>query len=101
MKKRLIPMLAVLSTMTLLSGCVVGFSFGGGKKDSTNSTTSTTNSSDKTSNNQRPVVDQIQPTIGQQLVDLKKAKDAGAISDAEYEAEKAKLLGNGDKIGNK
>ena len=31
-------------------------------------------------------------TLGQQLVDLKKAKDAGAISDSEYEAQKAKLL---------
>ena len=31
-------------------------------------------------------------TVGQQLVDLKKAKDAGAISEGEYEAKKAKLL---------
>ncbi len=31
-------------------------------------------------------------TIGQQLIDLKKAKDAGAISDEEFEKEKAKLL---------
>jgi hypothetical protein len=94
-------MLIALAVMTLLSGCVVGFNFGGGKKDSTNSTTSTTNSTDKTSNNQHPVVDQIQPTVGQQLIDLKKAKDTGAISDAEYEAEKAKLLGNENKTGNK
>jgi hypothetical protein len=34
------------------------------------------------------------PTVGQQLIDLQKAKDAGAISDAEYQAEKAKLLEN-------
>jgi hypothetical protein len=34
------------------------------------------------------------PTIGQQLIDLQKAKDAGAITDAEYQAQKAKLLGN-------
>ena len=33
------------------------------------------------------------PTIGQQLIDLKKAKDAGAISDQEYDAKKAQLLG--------
>jgi outer membrane biogenesis lipoprotein LolB len=33
-------------------------------------------------------------TLGQQLVDLKKAKDSGAISDSEYEAQKAKLLGS-------
>jgi|SRR6185295_2836181 len=33
-------------------------------------------------------------TIGQQLIDLQKAKDAGAITDAEYQTQKAKLLGN-------
>jgi len=32
------------------------------------------------------------PTVGQQLIDLQKAKDAGAISDTEYQAQKAKLL---------
>ena len=32
------------------------------------------------------------PTLGQQLIDLQKAKDAGAISDAEYQAQKAKFL---------
>ena len=92
MKKRIITVLAALSTMALLSGCVVGFSFGGGKKDSTNSTT---NNSAKTSNNENPVCQQaVQPTVGQQLIDLKKAKDSGAITEPEYEAEKAKLLGN-------
>jgi hypothetical protein len=34
------------------------------------------------------------PTVGQQLIDLQKAKDAGAITDAEYQAQKAKLLEN-------
>ena len=33
-------------------------------------------------------------TVGQQLVDLQKAKEAGAITDAEYQAQKAKLLGH-------
>jgi hypothetical protein len=33
-------------------------------------------------------------TVGQQLVDLKKAKDAGAISEGEYEAQRKKLLDN-------
>jgi hypothetical protein len=28
------------------------------------------------------------------LIDLRKAKDAGIITDAEYEAQKAKLLGH-------
>jgi hypothetical protein len=32
------------------------------------------------------------PTIGQQLIDLQKAKDSGAITDTEYQAQKAKLL---------
>lgn len=33
------------------------------------------------------------PTLGQQLIDLQKAKEAGAITDSEYQAEKTKLLG--------
>lgn len=33
-------------------------------------------------------------SLGQQLIDLKKAKDAGAITDVEYQAQKAKLLIN-------
>ena len=32
------------------------------------------------------------PTTGQQLVDLKRAKDCGAINDGEYDTEKAKIL---------
>jgi hypothetical protein len=32
------------------------------------------------------------PTIGQQLIDLQKAKDAGAISDVEFQAQRAKVL---------
>lgn len=88
MKKVLIPTAISFLAVTLLSGCVVAFTLGGGKKDSSTSTTSTT------SDNQRPVVSQqtIPPTIGQQLIDLKKARDAGAISESEYEAEKAKIL---------
>ena len=34
-----------------------------------------------------------QPTLGQQLVDLQKARDSNAITDAEYQAQRAKLLG--------
>jgi hypothetical protein len=34
------------------------------------------------------------PTVGQQLVDLQKAKDAGAINETEYQAQKAKILDN-------
>jgi hypothetical protein len=32
-------------------------------------------------------------TLGQELIDLKKAKDAGVINDAEYEKQRARLLG--------
>ena len=34
----------------------------------------------------------VEATKGQQLVDLKRAKDAGAISDAEYEVQKERIL---------
>ena len=53
--------------MTLLSGCA--WEVGGGTKHTT-----------------------VQPTIGQELIDLQKAKDAGAITDAEFQAQKDKLL---------
>lgn len=33
-------------------------------------------------------------TLGQQLIDLQKAKEAGALSEAEFQAQKAKLLAN-------
>ena len=31
-------------------------------------------------------------TLGQQLIDLQKARDTGALTDAEYQAQKARLL---------
>lgn len=68
MKKLIIPLLVGTFALTLLSGCV-GLSLGGGTKTTTNA-----------------------PTVGQQLVDLQKAKDAGAITDSEYQSQKAKLL---------
>ena len=69
MKKLLVPTLIGLSAMTLLTGC--SWSIGGGSKSAT-----------------------VMPTVGQQMVDLQKAKDTGAITDAEYQAQKAKVLGN-------
>jgi uncharacterized lipoprotein YajG len=68
MKKLFIPILVVISAMTLLAGC--SWQVGGGSKSAT-----------------------IVPTTGQQLIDLQKAKVSGAISDQEYQAQKAKLLG--------
>jgi hypothetical protein len=69
MKKLFIPLLVVFSAMTLLAGCA--WQVGGGPKTVT-----------------------MEPTTGQQLIDLQKAKDAGAISDSDYQAQKAKLLGS-------
>jgi hypothetical protein len=68
MKKRIVPLLVGFSAMTLLTGCI-GLSIGGG---------TTT----------KPVT----ATVGQQLVDLQKAKDSGAITEAEYQDQKSKLL---------
>ncbi len=71
MKKLLIPLLAGVSTLALVTGCL-NLQLGGGSSP-------------------KPPPP---PTVGQQLIDLQKAKDCGAITDAEYQAEKAKLLGN-------
>ena len=68
MKKLFLPAIIGLVAMTLFSGCL-GLNIGGG---------STT----------KPQT----ATVGQQLVDLQKAKDAGAITDAEFQAQKTKLL---------
>lgn len=35
------------------------------------------------------------PTLGRELIDLKEAREAGLISPAEYEQQRARLLGNG------
>jgi hypothetical protein len=35
-----------------------------------------------------------QPTLGQQLLDLKKARESGALNEADYQAQKQKLLTN-------
>ena len=68
MKKLLIPVMIGLSALTLLSGCL-DLKLGGG-----------TTTKPQTA------------TVGQQMLDLQKAKDSGAITDAEYQAQKAKLL---------
>ena len=61
-------MTLALAAMTLLSGCL-GLSIGGGATTKPQTA-----------------------TVGQQLVDLQKANDAGAITDAEFQAQKARLL---------
>jgi len=69
MKKQFLALILAGFAVTLFSGCV-GLSIGGGSKTQTQTA-----------------------TVGQQLIDLQKAKDTGAISEAEYQSEKAKLLG--------
>ncbi len=68
MKKLFIPTLVTLPAMLLLTGCLA-LQVGGGDKQESR-----------------------KPTVGQQLTDLKAARDAGALTQAEYEAQKAKLL---------
>ena len=72
MKKLFLPALVALAATFLLTGCL-NLSLGGGAKSEA----------------------QYQnPSVGQQLIDLQRARDAGAISPEEYQAQKAKLLGN-------
>lgn len=67
MKKLLVLTLLAFSGVTFLTGCVA--KVGGGSKCQT-----------------------ITPTLGQQLIDLKHAKDVGALTEAEYQTEKDRLL---------
>jgi len=72
MKKSFITASMALTAMLLLTGCL-DLQLGGGSKSEA----------------------QYQnPTVGQQLIDLQRAKDTGAISAEEYQAQKAKLLAN-------
>jgi hypothetical protein len=71
MKKQFVTLLAAVSAMIILTSCVAVV----GDKPTWLSPRPTT------------------PTLGQQLSDLQKARDDGAISEADFEAQKAKLLG--------
>jgi hypothetical protein len=85
MKQIFVSFFVGFLAMTLLTGCLV-LNLGGGRKDTSNTTNT----------EQHPVVGQqtVAPTLGQQLMDLQKAKDTGAITDQEYQAQRAKLLEN-------
>jgi hypothetical protein len=69
MKKIIVPALICAASIALFSGCL-NLQLGGG----------TTNKPQS-------------PTVGQQLIDLQQAKATGAINDAEYQTQKAKILG--------
>ena len=66
-KSKLVLGLAILSLPLLAGGCIAAIGNGEMPKSS--------------------------GTVGQQLIDLQKAKDAGAMTDAEYQKERAKVLG--------
>jgi hypothetical protein len=68
MKKLIAPVAIALSVMVFLSGCVAAIGNRG--------------------------TDRGNSTLGQQLIDLQKAKDSGAMTEAEYQTQKAKLLDN-------
>ncbi len=82
MKQTFVSLFVGLLAMVLLSGCL-DLRLGGGSKSDTSNT------------DQHPIVGQqmVAPTLGQQLIDLQKAREAGAISDQEYQDQRAKLLG--------
>ena len=69
MKKLILLTSMAACSVFLLTGCI-GLQLGGGSKNETQN-----------------------PSVGQQLTDLKTARDNGAITDAEFQAQKAKLLG--------
>ena len=67
MKTSVIAAFICLSAILLFTGCVAAV--GSGPKTTVN-----------------------QPSVGQQLIDLQNAKNAGAITEAEYQQQKSKLL---------
>jgi hypothetical protein len=68
MKKLFVSSVIALSFVVLLNGCIaIGTS---------------------------PKTQHTNATLGQQLIDLKTAQANGAITEAEYESQKAKLLGD-------
>ena len=67
MKKHIAPASVALAALLGLSGCVAAI----GNRDAQHSGGT---------------------TLGQQLIDLQKAKEAGAISEAEYQTQKSRLL---------
>ncbi len=69
MKKILLLATTTIVSAFLLTGCI-GLQLGGGQSSEIKS-----------------------PTLGQQLLDLQKAKDAGALTDAEFQTQKSKLIG--------
>lgn len=70
-KSKLVLALALLSLPLLAGGCIAAIGNGEMPKPS--------------------------GTVGQQLIDLQKAKDAGAMTETEYQKERTKVLGKDSK----
>lgn len=71
MKRRVIvSTVSLLAATMLLTGCVAAIGNRGMERPTASGT-----------------------TLGQELLDLQKARDAGAITEAQYEVQKARLLG--------
>jgi hypothetical protein len=68
-KKLFLPFLTVLPAMFLLTGCL-NLTLGGGSHSEAQT-----------------------PTVGQQLLDLQRARNAGTISESEYQLLRAKIVG--------
>ncbi len=68
MKKLMISTVIGLASILLFGGCVAAIGNSPGKSARTST------------------------TLGQELIDLQRAKDAGALSEAEYQAERTRLL---------
>ena len=63
--KTIVTLAYMLSALPLLDGCVAGVGY-----------------------NPR------EATVGEQLIDLQKAKESGAMTEAEYQAQRANVLGH-------
>ena len=74
MRKSSVSLFAGIAATLLLSGCL-GLHFGGGTKTTMQTRSQT-----------------YDVTLGQQLIDLQKAYDAGIITEPEFKAQKKKLL---------
>jgi hypothetical protein len=72
MKRKLLRWMAVITASTILGAMSMGcaWSIGGGKDRTTS----------------------VQPTRGQELLDLKRARDQGAMTQEEYENQKKQIL---------
>ena len=68
MRRLFISTAIALSAVVLLTGCLALQIGGGDKKE------------------------ERKASVGQQLIDLKSARDRGALTEAEYETQKAKVL---------